>query len=223
MNDTASPDDFTFRRVDPGADAVLLHGWVTHSKAVFWLMQDATVDRVAEEYAKLDAWIGCFRGEPAVLMERYDPASTEVGAVHRGADGEVGMHFLTAPTERPVAGFTRAALAAVMQELFADPAVRRVVVEPDVRNRAVHRINAAVGFRPVRAVTLPESGKRALLSTCTREQFRAASGERERDPLAHLTPELWAEANRRLVRKALAEFAHERLITPVPLPESGGW
>ncbi|MFC0031536.1 IucA/IucC family protein [Micromonospora chaiyaphumensis] len=30
----------------------------------------------------------------------------------------------------------------------------------------------------------------------------------------HLTPDLWAAANRRLVRKALAEFAHERLITP---------
>ncbi|MEU5526398.1 IucA/IucC family siderophore biosynthesis protein [Micromonospora chersina] len=32
----------------------------------------------------------------------------------------------------------------------------------------------------------------------------------------HLTPELWAAANRRLVRKALAEFAHERLVTPEP-------
>nr|WP_236656185.1 IucA/IucC family protein [Streptacidiphilus jiangxiensis] len=62
-----------------------------------------------------------------------------------------------------------------------------------------------------------------MLSTCTREQFRAASGAREREPLAHLTPELWGRANRHLVRKALAEFAHERLITPVPLPDSGGW
>ncbi|MEH0824607.1 MULTISPECIES: IucA/IucC family protein [unclassified Micromonospora] len=33
----------------------------------------------------------------------------------------------------------------------------------------------------------------------------------------HLTPPRWAEANRLLVRKALAEFAHERLITPEPL------
>jgi siderophore synthetase component len=32
----------------------------------------------------------------------------------------------------------------------------------------------------------------------------------------HLTPERWAAANRLLVRKALAEFAHERLITPEP-------
>ncbi|MEV8566800.1 IucA/IucC family siderophore biosynthesis protein [Streptomyces sp. NPDC051322] len=33
----------------------------------------------------------------------------------------------------------------------------------------------------------------------------------------HLTPELWAEANRLLVRKALAEFSHERLLSPQPL------
>ncbi|MBM0225125.1 IucA/IucC family siderophore biosynthesis protein [Micromonospora sp. ATA51] len=32
----------------------------------------------------------------------------------------------------------------------------------------------------------------------------------------HLTPQRWAAANRLLVRKALAEFAHERLITPEP-------
>ena len=31
----------------------------------------------------------------------------------------------------------------------------------------------------------------------------------------HLDPSLWAVANRLLVRKALAEFTHERLLTPV--------
>jgi len=34
------------------------------------------------------------------------------------------------------------------------------------------------------------------------------------DTVAHLSPERWEQANRLLVRKALAEFAHERLITP---------
>lgn len=39
------------------------------------------------------------------------------------------------------------------------------------------------------------------------------------DAVAHLTPERWEQANRLLIRKALAEFAHERLITP---EETGG-
>ncbi|RKN47762.1 IucA/IucC family protein [Micromonospora endolithica] len=38
----------------------------------------------------------------------------------------------------------------------------------------------------------------------------------------HLTPERWARANRLLVRKALAEFAHERLVTPEPTGD-GRW
>ncbi|MFD6227907.1 IucA/IucC family protein [Streptomyces sp. NPDC060232] len=37
------------------------------------------------------------------------------------------------------------------------------------------------------------------------------------DAVSHLSPELWARANRALVRKAIAEFAHERLLTPVSL------
>ncbi|CAM5265972.1 hypothetical protein GCM10010233_28760 [Streptomyces pseudogriseolus] len=39
------------------------------------------------------------------------------------------------------------------------------------------------------------------------------------DAVAHLSPHRWARANRLLIRKALAEFAHERLVTPEP---SGG-
>ncbi|KOV51825.1 IucA/IucC family protein [Streptomyces sp. AS58] len=36
------------------------------------------------------------------------------------------------------------------------------------------------------------------------------------DSVAHLSPERWEEADRSLIRKALAEFTHERLITPEP-------
>ncbi|MEH0841117.1 IucA/IucC family siderophore biosynthesis protein [Micromonospora sp. CPCC 205711] len=38
-----------------------------------------------------------------------------------------------------------------------------------------------------------------------------------RTAVAHLTPDAWDHANRSLVRKALAEFAHERLLTPRPV------
>lgn len=35
-----------------------------------------------------------------------------------------------------------------------------------------------------------------------------------RDAVAHLTPDLWERAGRLLIRKALAEFTHERLLKP---------
>ncbi|MEW1909451.1 IucA/IucC family siderophore biosynthesis protein [Kitasatospora sp. NPDC085895] len=39
------------------------------------------------------------------------------------------------------------------------------------------------------------------------------------EAVAHLTPDAWAQANRLLVRKALAEFSHERLLAPERLPD----
>ncbi|MBO4207697.1 GNAT family N-acetyltransferase [Micromonospora echinofusca] len=170
---------FALRTLDPDTDAPLLHGWVTHPRAAFWLMQDADVTRVADEYRRIaahphhDAFVGLWQDRPAFLVERYDPAHVELAGLYDAADGDVGMHFLCAPTDRPVHGFTRAVITTVLAWLFDDPAVRRVVVEPDVRNRAVHALNAAVGFTVVGPLAKPE--KTALLSVCTRDQFLAAT------------------------------------------------
>ncbi|WP_329369246.1 acetyltransferase [Streptomyces sp. NBC_00669] len=173
-----APARFTFRPVDPPADAGLLHTWVTHPKASFWLMSDASRYDVERAYADIaqapyqDAFIGSYDGEPVCLLERYDPARVELPGLYDAEPGDVGMHFLVAPADRPVHGFTRAVIAAVMGELFADPSVRRVVVEPDVRNTAVHALNKTVGFEVVRRIRKPE--KEALLSICTRAGYEAA-------------------------------------------------
>ncbi|MGW0506173.1 GNAT family N-acetyltransferase [Micromonospora sp. NPDC003241] len=171
--------EFALRTLDVAADAPLLHRWVTHPKAAFWMMQDADVDRVATEYGAIaahphhDAYLGLWRGEPAFLAERYDPARVELVGLHDAQPGDVGMHFLCAPTDTPAHGFTTAVITTVMAWLFTGPATRRVVVEPDVRNTAVHALNAAVGFEVVGPIAKPE--KTALLSICTRERFVAAT------------------------------------------------
>ncbi|MGG2465234.1 GNAT family N-acetyltransferase [Streptomyces sp. RGM 3693] len=174
--------EFILRPVDPLADAPVLHSWVTHPKAVFWLMQDCDLAAVEKEFTRIDAdpyhdaFLGLHNGAPAFLMERYDPAHRELVGIHAARPGDIGMHFLTAPTDTPVHGFTHAVLTTVMDMLFADPAVQRVVVEPDTRNTAVHALNEAVGFEVVRTVSLPS--KDAYLSTCTRDQFLATRGDR---------------------------------------------
>ncbi|MEU9831201.1 GNAT family N-acetyltransferase [Streptosporangium sp. NPDC048047] len=172
--------EYSLRPLDVEADIGLLHRWVTHPKAVYWMMQDADVTAVAADYRRIaahphhEAHLGLYRGEPAFLAERYDPRHVELAGLYEPEDGDVGMHFLTAPAGTPVHGFTRAVITTVMAWLFADPAVRRVVVEPDVRNTAVHALNAAVGFTVVGPIAKPE--KTALLSACTRAQFLAATG-----------------------------------------------
>ncbi|MCC3292227.1 IucA/IucC family siderophore biosynthesis protein [Arthrobacter sp. zg-Y1110] len=39
---------------------------------------------------------------------------------------------------------------------------------------------------------------------------------------AHLTPSRWERANRHLIRKAISEFSHERILRPVPEPGREG-
>ncbi|MEV0179494.1 GNAT family N-acetyltransferase [Streptomyces sp. NPDC050625] len=169
---------FTFRPLDPLKDAELLHSWVTHPKAAFWMMQDAKQEDVERAYMEIagdehhHALLGLLDGEPAFLMETYDPAHRELVGLYEPEPGDVGMHFLVPPTQTPVHGFTRAVITAVVARLFEDPATARIVVEPDVRNKAVHALNEAVGFVPEREIRKPE--KKALLSFCTRERFERA-------------------------------------------------
>lgn len=170
--------EFALTFVDPAADAPLLHRWVTHPKSAFYLLQDAELPDVEREFTDIaasehhDAFLGLHEGEPRFLMERYDPAHVELKGLYEARPGDVGMHFLCAPTDTPVHGFTLAVITTVMDMLFADPATERVVVEPDVRNTAVHALNEAVGFRVERTLAKPE--KNAYLSMCTRDQFKAA-------------------------------------------------
>ncbi|MFF4830650.1 GNAT family N-acetyltransferase [Streptomyces sp. NPDC001315] len=170
---------FTIRPLDALTDAELLHGWVTHPKAAFWMMQDAKLEDVERAYMDIaadehhHAYLGLHDGVPAFLMEKYDPAHRELVGLYEPRPGDVGMHFLVAPTDAPVHGFTRAVITAVMAHLFEDPSTARVVVEPDVRNTAVHALNEAVGFVPDHEIQKPE--KKALLSFCTRARFVTAT------------------------------------------------
>lgn len=255
--------DLDLRPLDPDGDAALVHAWVTAPRARFWQMEHATLDEVRAEYASIvadparEAWIGLHDGVPAFLVEAYDPADDPVGAHLDPLPGDRGMHLLVAPPAGdPLPGFTTAVMRHVVAHLLRDPAVRRLVVEPDVRNEAIQRLNARVGFRPLRVVDL--GTKQALLSVVDRDDALlphtpptdghpmtlihdpatdrdrdrpagtehatpaapapAAPAAAEPDPRVHradhLRPDVWAAATRHLVRKALAEFAHELLIAP---------
>lgn len=166
---------FTFRPMNPAADAPLMHSWVTRDYARFWGMQSATVAEVATEYGRIQASghhaaiLGLEDGAPVFLMERYDPAQSPLHGLYDARQGDIGMHLLVAPALHPRPGFTTAVMAAVLEHLFADPAVGRVVVEPDAANHKIHALNARLGFRKQALVRLPD--KDAWLSLCTRRNF----------------------------------------------------
>lgn len=169
--------------LDVDRDVHLLHTWVTHPRSHFWMMQGASVDDVRAEYAAIvasdhhAAWLGSVDDVPSFLAETYDPARSPLQPVLDVRPGDLGMHVLVAPTDAPVHGFTTEVFAAVVRHCFettghAGVPTARVVVEPDVGNAAIHALNARAGFVVEGEVTLPD--KRALLSTCTREQWLAS-------------------------------------------------
>lgn len=232
--DAAPPALITFRPVEPEADAWLLHRWIATDHARYWGMPDASVDEVRDEHLAIaanphhQALIAEAGGQPAFLLETYAPEHSQLAGAYPWRPGDAGLHLLLPkPADNdtvPRSGFSQDAMRAALQHLFADPAVLRVVAEPDARNSAVHSLNSRLGFVPWARVELPElpgvPAKTALVSWCTRAAFAAATGLPS-SVVAHLSPERWATAQRHVLAKAMGEFAHERLLHPEPAP--GGW
>ncbi|RKQ37156.1 GNAT family N-acetyltransferase [Kocuria tytonis] len=172
---------FSLRPVDPERDLPLLHEWLSAPRAQAWGLVGAPAEDVAREYHRMaaaageDAWIVSEHGSPLALLETYDPARSPLADVWPVRDGDAGLHLFVAPATRPVPGTTRAVMAAALQFVLADPAVQRVLVEPDVRNERIRAVNRWAGFREVGECRLPD--KTACVSVVDRATVAAASAE----------------------------------------------
>ncbi|MEZ0582148.1 GNAT family N-acetyltransferase [Erwinia sp. STN24] len=209
-------------------DAVLIHSWVTREYARFWGMQTHSPEQVAAFYQDLTssdphaALIGCCDDRPVFLIECYRASDDEVGKFYPAAPDDYGMHILIAPASQPVRDFSWQVFTLVMDYMFSRPEVNRVVVEPDVRNDKIHVLNKRAGFRYQQTIDMGH--KTAWLAFCQREDYQHALLQEQLNMTtettsllngAHLTCDNWTQANRLLIRKAIAEFAHEKIVTPV--------
>ncbi|MGY1848176.1 MULTISPECIES: GNAT family N-acetyltransferase [unclassified Blastococcus] len=168
------------RRLDPDRDAPLVHSWVREERARFWGMTDHTEDQVRDVYAFVDslpthhAYLVSVDDAPVALLQTYEPAADPVAETYPVQDGDLGVHLLLAPARSREAGFTARFVAALAAVLLANPAVRRVVVEPDAGNElALDRVRRT-GFELGPEVDLPE--KRARLAFLSRETLEALTG-----------------------------------------------
>ncbi|MEU5162668.1 GNAT family N-acetyltransferase [Streptomyces sp. NPDC020875] len=169
--------------LDPVADLDLVHGWVTADRARFWGMVGHSREQVREIYAYVDsltthhAFVVERDGDPVALFQTYEPAADPLGECYDVLPGDVGVHLLIGPASGGAAGergFTAGLMTALFGLVFADPAHRRVVVEPDARNeKAIARMLAA-GFEAGPEIEKPE--KRARLAFLRRERWEAAGG-----------------------------------------------
>ncbi|MEU1039921.1 GNAT family N-acetyltransferase [Streptomyces sp. NPDC005907] len=175
--------------LDPHADLAVVHAWVTEERAAFWGMTGFTAEQVLETYVHLDsldthhAFLAVKDGEPAGLLQTYEPAADRVAECYDVEPGDIGMHVLIAPAgpDGGRAGFSDGLLAAFTSYALTGLDRTRIVIDPDERNeKAIGRF-LRNGFEPGPLVVLPEIDlpevhlpeKRARLAFLTKE---AASG-----------------------------------------------
>lgn len=175
---------FGLRPLRLDEDIPIIQPWYQMDYAHFWNMQGMSVEATAEFYRDaatngLQAHLGFHENNPAFVLECYNPHRDPLGDCYPVQPGDLGMHFFVGPAEREIRHYTRDVLRTVMAFLFDTLGAQRVVVEPDVRNERVHRLNRLVGFVDAGTVTLP--GKTALLAFCSPHDFAQSLEEQAHD------------------------------------------
>ncbi|MBV1871047.1 MAG: acetyltransferase [Gammaproteobacteria bacterium] len=171
---------FSFSKLDPINDASTLHAWVTLPYANFWLMQNYTVKDVENYYVDFNkklnnqAYLGFLGDTPCFLIEVYDPKFDQVGEKFEHKPGDIGLHFLVAPCDAPVSGFTLSIIVALMKFIFSRNDIQRIVVEPDSRNTKLLALNKYFNLE-MQEIQLKE--KMAQLAFFTRANYENFIGE----------------------------------------------
>ena len=117
--------------------------------------------------AHIQPFMGFFNGKPAFLVEFYKAKEDRIGAYYEAGEGDYGFHILMAPVEKRIPDFTFHVFNVIMDFMFSEDKVERLIVEPDARNEKIHVLNKRAGFEYQGVVELPE--KTAHLAFCTRE------------------------------------------------------
>lgn len=225
-------------------DSEFLHQWIIQEYAVFWGMQGYTLSQVRKEYARLmspdhyEIFTGLYKGQPVFVLERYDPRQDVVGEYYRVAEGDCGIHIIVAPPLRPIPNFTWYVFAALLEFIYQNEAIQRILVEPDIRNKKMFALCERMGFRLDTIIELPhKTAQLAFLDKAVFQQKTNAAILNKRSAMntldntvspqqsvQHLRSQTWEKANRLLVRKAISEFSHELLLRPKIIEKlTGGW
>jgi len=215
-------------------DSSILHNWVNRDYAVFWGMQNYTLAQVQQEYTELmqpdhyDVFVGEFQGKAAFILERYDPNQDIINQFYPTSASDCGIHIIVAPPSLPkIDHFTWYMFTSIMQFVFTNTTVNKIVVEPDIGNKKMFALCQRIGFVLDKIIELPH--KTAQLAFLTRERYqkiektptinkRSAMNTLDnkvspQQSIAHLQPEVWTQVNTLFIKKAIGEFYHELLIT----------
>ncbi|HEY6425432.1 MAG TPA: GNAT family N-acetyltransferase [Pseudonocardiaceae bacterium] len=165
------PHRWQLRRAQPhGADVDLVARWMAQPHVEEFWQQAWEPDRWAKEIAEQlagDHSVPCVAlldGEPVAYLELYRVCRDRIAALYPAGEHDLGVHIAIGESDRTGRGLGRSLLRAVADGLLAaNPACRRVIAEPDVRNVASVRAFTAAGFQVRADLTLPHKTATLLI------------------------------------------------------------
>ena len=151
-------------------DLPLLHEWLNRPHVAEWWGEPQTLAGLDEEYASAIAgashvkcYIALADGAPLGFIQSYSPAADHSDGWWLDEDdpGVRGIDQFLADGQRLGQGLGTAMIRAFVAELFADPTVTRIQLDPAPDNARAIRAYQKAGFRAVRELDTPDG--RALL------------------------------------------------------------
>ncbi|MDD7887571.1 GNAT family N-acetyltransferase [Flavivirga sp. 57AJ16] len=164
----------SIRPIDLDQDLEMLHEWFHRSHAkMFWKM-DWSLKELETYYRtllpgdSLYSYIGMANGEPTFNIEVYWAIRDLVGDYFEVKPTDYGTHQFIAPTD-PKKKYVSPATQCMVDYVFAQPEVERMVGEGDVKSMASMMNKAHVGFKIEKVIEMPH--KKANLNFCLREWY----------------------------------------------------
>lgn len=180
----------TIRPFDIDRDLEMVHQWFNeeHAKAIWkmdWPLQELEHfyrTMLAEKWSH--AFIGEINGIPTFNFEVYWATRDIVGDYFDVLPSDYGTHLFIAPTDKQKK-FPSITTQSIVDWLFAQPKVGRLVGEGAVESMAALMNKIHVGFRLQGIIEMPH--KKAYLNFCYREWYWEKFPQNRLDSTEHAT------------------------------------
>ncbi|KXH84298.1 GNAT family N-acetyltransferase [Chryseobacterium kwangjuense] len=164
----------TMRPIDLDEDLEMLHEWFNREHAIKIWQMNWPIDELETYYRLMlpgdeaHSYIVMSNGEPTCNIEVYWPCRDIVGDYYEVLPTDYGTHQFIAPTD-PKKKYVSPSTQSMVDYVFAQPEVGKMVGEGSVDSLASMMNKAHVGFKVDKVIEMPH--KKANLNFCYREWY----------------------------------------------------
>ncbi|GEN32915.1 rhizobactin siderophore biosynthesis protein RhbD [Aneurinibacillus danicus] len=165
----------SFVKVEYERDLHLLHRWMQEEHVIpFWKL-NISLEKYKRHLEKFlndqhqTLYLGCIEEIPMSYWEAYWVKGDIIEDYYPYDLFDQGIHLLIGEKEFLGKGYALPLLRAMVRFQFLTARTKKIVAEPDIRNKKMIHIFETCGFEPVKPIELPD--KTGLLMFCHRENF----------------------------------------------------